>query len=206
MRTAVFALAFLAAACGSATTETAAPVAEAANLAEPWFLDAGQSRIAFVSIKADEIAETHTFTSLEGEVAPDGEAVVTIDLDSVETGVDIRNSRMREMLFETAMFANATVSARVPLDSFAELAAGARMRQSLPVTLSVHGMEAEIETDVFVTRLSPTAVLVETASPVLVNAFDFGLGEGVDRLRDVAGLPSISPAVPVTASFVFTQG
>ena len=40
---------------------------------------------------------------------------------------------------------------------------------------------------------------------MIVSAGDFGLGEGIEVLRDVAGLASISAAVPVTFNLVFTQ-
>jgi hypothetical protein len=42
--------------------------------------------------------------------------------------------------------------------------------------------------------------------PLIINAGGFALVEGVERLREVAGLHSISTAVPVTASLVFVPG
>lgn len=186
-------------ACGGGAPEvTADPSA-------PWQLAEDASRLAFVSIKADEVAETHTFKELEGSVGADGKATVTIDLSSVETNVDIRNERMREMLFEVARFPEAAVTADIPMDDLTGMDVGARSRMTLPVTVSLHGAEATFDADMFVTRVSARKVLVETASPILTTAFDFGLEGGVEALRDVAGLPSISPAVPVTVSFVFEQ-
>ncbi|MEM1380318.1 MAG: YceI family protein [Pseudomonadota bacterium] len=192
------------AACGSPST-TSAPAAPGADLSAAWQLDAEQSHLAFVSVKGGELAESHTFTDITGAVGPEGAASLTIGLDSVETNVDIRNERMREMLFETAKFANAQISADVPMETFSSLEVGERSRQLVPITVSLHGLEAEYDADMYVTRVSGTDVLVETASPVLTTAYDFGLDGGVEMLRNVAGLESISFAVPVTVSLMFSQ-
>lgn len=195
--------------CGGASEPGAGAQAGAAPSSEDklsgWRLADDESRLAFVSIKAGEVAETHTFRQLSGAMDESGIAEVTIDLASVETQVDIRNERMREIFFETAQFPDATVTADVPLEGLADLEVGARTGMVLPIAVTLHGMTAEYDADVFVSRLADGRVLVETASPVLTSAGDFGLLQGVERLREIAGLPSISPAVPVTVSLVFEQ-
>jgi len=42
--------------------------------------------------------------------------------------------------------------------------------------------------------------------PIIVMADTHGLVSGVEALREVAGLPSISRAVPVSFNVVFEQG
>lgn len=203
MRSAFGAAAFLmVAACGQvgeAETGGSAPAEDVT-----WRLVADESRLSFVSIKAGEVAETHTFESLSGSVTPGGQASVTIDLASVETNVEIRNERMQSMLFEVARFPDASVTASVPLEELSGLSVGERIRRSVPITVGLHGMNADYDADIYVTRIAEARVLVETASPVLVDASEFDLLEGIERLREVAGLPSITPAVPVTVSFVFS--
>ena len=46
-------------------------------------------------------------------------------------------------------------------------------------------------------------VLSGLASPILLNAADFGLDKGVSLLQEVAGLKSISTAVPVSFKLLF---
>ncbi|MED5420009.1 MAG: YceI family protein, partial [Pseudomonadota bacterium] len=41
--------------------------------------------------------------------------------------------------------------------------------------------------------------------PVIVNAWEFALGEGVEALRAIAGLDSISLAVPVSFVLAFDE-
>lgn len=191
------------AACGQ--TETQGPSGEAASLPTDasWTLDGEASRIAFVSIKDGEFIETHYFPSLSGSVAPSGESTVDIALEQVETKIDIRNDRMREMLFETGQFPTATIRTNVDPSAIEGLGVGERTRQSLTGTLTLHGQDAQIDVDAFVTRISPTRVEVQSVEPVVVYLSDFNLEPGLERLREVAGLSSITASSPVTFTFVF---
>ena len=66
-----------------------------------WNLVNEESRINFISIKASDIAEIHTFKELSGSVKNNGQAQVVINLSSSETLIPIRNERMGNLLFET---------------------------------------------------------------------------------------------------------
>ncbi len=54
-----------------------------------------------------------------------------------------------------------------------------------------------------ITRLDLDRLMVVSEQPVVVNARDFGLVPGVEALRKIVGLSSISLAVPVTFVLVF---
>jgi hypothetical protein len=41
--------------------------------------------------------------------------------------------------------------------------------------------------------------------PIVVTADEFGLQAGIEALREVAGLPSISRAVPISFTVLFDQ-
>jgi len=56
-----------------------------------------------------------------------------------------------------------------------------------------------------VVKLSKDRILAASVKPIIVNADQYELLGGVEKLREVANLPSISTAVPVTFSFVFKQ-
>jgi polyisoprenoid-binding protein YceI len=168
-----------------------------------WELDNGKSVVNFVSIKNDTVAEIHSFTSLVGYIGVDGKVQLGIDLDSVETLVPIRNERMRELLFETAKFPAANISAQVDPVLLAAVLDGGVVTADLPVTLSLHGIELALTVPVVVVGEGDQRLRVLTARPVMVNAADFGLGGGVTALREIAGLKAISAAVPVTLQLVF---
>ena len=55
-----------------------------------WTLDADASSLNVVSIKNNSIAEVHRFPDLSGAIGADGEATLSVGLDSVQTGIGIR--------------------------------------------------------------------------------------------------------------------
>lgn len=168
-----------------------------------WSVSGPDSRVSFVTVKAGEIAEVHHFEGLSGTVGADGKAVVEIPLDEVKTAIDIRDQRMRDILFETAKFPKATITAQLDLAGLGALAPGARQTLALPITVELHGASAQVEADFYVTRIGADRVLVETVEPIVVDAAAFGLLPGLAELQKIANLPSITPAAPVTASLLF---
>ncbi len=170
-----------------------------------WDLDGAKSSVSFISIKNDSVAELHSFTTLAGRAGPDGEVHLTINLDSVETLIPIRNERMREMLFETVKFPAATVTTAIAPGLIAAVAEGATVQTEQLLTLSLHGVEKAMTVPVVVSGDSGGNIQVFTPRPIIVNASDFGLEAGVAALQSVAGLQAISRAVPVTVHLVFTR-
>lgn len=194
----------------SVPSETADPTAidPVVSPASNWALDPAQSRLSFVSIKGGEAAEVHHFTSLDGTVNADGLATVNIPLASVETNVDIRNERMRDILFQVADYPSATITTKLDMTPLKLLETGQQLRMPLTGELALHGMKAPVETMVMVTRAAPDRVLVTSLDPIVVNANTFGLMPGLKQLQELANLSGITPDVPVTfqLSFAATQG
>jgi len=180
-----------------------APLLSASALAQ-WSLDNEASTLSFVTTKADHVAEAHTFDRLTGSLSSSGAVAVEIQLASVNTMIPIRNERMQAMLFETNMFPTAAVSAQVNVGDLAGMSAGSQRREAIEFTLSMHGIEQSYTADVMITRLAG-GLQASTVKPIVVTAEQHGLVSGVDALREVAGLPSISRAVPVTFSLTFTE-
>jgi hypothetical protein len=48
--------------------------------------------------------------------------------------------------------------------------------------------------------------MVAATKPLIVDATKFGLSDGIEKLREIAGLSSISHAVPVTFVMTFVAG
>lgn len=168
-----------------------------------WEIDNDRSSVNFISIKNDVVAETHSFGSLVGYIGTDGKVQVGIDLDSVETLIPIRNERMRELLFQTASFPTANISAQVDPGIIEAAAQGGIVTADVQVGLSLHGQDSLIVVPVVVMGEPGGPLRVVSARPVLINAANFGLEAGVNALREIAGLNSISTAVPVTLNLVF---
>lgn len=177
----------------------------AAAAQSDWVLDADASRLSFGSEKDGAVGEVHHFTRIDGVVGADGQFSLTIDLSSVETWADIRNERMIEFLFEVARYPEATLTGTIDLAAFDDLAEGMSREANLIGTLALHGLEQELDLFVIVTRLAEDRVLVVPDQLVILNAGDFDFGAGVEKLRELAGLNSISLAVPVSFYLVFER-
>lgn len=170
-----------------------------------WELDNTDSVINFVSIKNNSVAEVHSLPSLVGFIGADGNAQITINLESVQTLIDIRNDRMREMLFETVKFPVATITATVDPAVLEMVAKGSVMTTEQSVTLSLHGQEKTVTASLVIIGESENRLRVISTVPVLINAADFDLTGGVEALQKVAGLQAISAAVPVTLQLQFVK-
>lgn len=176
-----------------------------AMAAESWTVSSDLSSLAFVSVKKSTIGEVHKIEDLSGSLAADGSFSLTLGLDSVATGIEIRDQRMREFLFETTKFAEATITGKASDARIASLPVGEAMVTDLPFTLSLHGVEKQFVAKVLVSRLNEKQLFLSSLLPVIVNTGDFGLTAGVAKLQELAGLPSIAAAVPVTLNLTLTR-
>ncbi len=182
---------------------TLAMVALAAPAFSQWQLDGANSAITFISTKNASVAEQHSFDRLSGHITPSGLAEVTIELDSVETLIPIRNERMREMLFDTATFPLAQLSATVDPAILASVPAGGVVHSEIAVTVKLHGRQETVTAQVAIVGAGDGHLRVFSTRPVIIGAAEFGLDKGVAALQEVAGLSSISTAVPVSFHLVF---
>lgn len=147
--------------------------------------------------------EVHSFNSLSGDINSAGVATLTIDLNSVNSGVELRDQRMKDLLFETATYPTATITVTVPSALISGLAVGQATATDISASLNLHGVTGTIAAKVSVQKLSNNRILVQTLAPVLVKAGDHSLTNGVEALRAAVGIASISTAVPVDFALVF---
>ena len=187
----------------AANSSVASSANSSTNTNAAWDLDTEASYLNFVTTKNTHNVEVHSFGSLSGFISTGGVATVTIELDSVNTGIDIRNQRMRDLLFETASYPIATITVDVPATLLSSLSAGQTTQTDISASVNLHGVSTTVTTRVSVQRLSNSRVLVQSMAPVLPRAADFDLTDGVEALRSIANLTSISAAVPVDFALVF---
>ena len=170
-----------------------------------WTLDNNASELSFISIKAGDVGEVHRFSRIDGGVDDSGNATVTIQLASVETLIPIRDERMRDILFETGLFPTATLSTHIDPKLTDELMPGDSQTLTAEITLDLHGASVPLTMELAIARLSDSRVLVSSLKPVIVNAGVFDLANGIEELRELAGLPAISKAVPVSFVLMFVE-
>ncbi len=166
--------------------------------ATDWQLDNAQSKLSFVSTKKVNIAEVHSFGQLSGGLNAAGQFALNVDLSSVNTNIDIRDSRMKEFLFDVIDFPSAKITAMLEPELVNAMTIGQQKRSSVAGNLELHGQTQALNIDVVITKLADDTLFVVSAAPVILNVADYQLVEGVEKLRELAGLPSISQAVPVS--------
>jgi OOP family OmpA-OmpF porin len=177
-----------------------------AQAQQQWVLNGSASHFYMQTSKAESVTEIHQFTGLTGTIDGAGNADVKIDLTSVSSGVDVRDVRMRFLLFETYKFPNAEVTAKIDMSKLQDLTSQIRDTYPLHFTVAMHGMSKDFDAQVYVTRLSDQSVSVATAKPIVVKTDDFGLTAGLAKLSEaVNGTPIVS-AASFTFDLVFETG
>ena len=171
--------------------------------ADTWTLDGEASRVSFGSIKKDKVGEAHGFSGLSGSVSDDGAVQVTIDLNTVETNIDIRNERMIEHVFKGV--GEAAISAQVDMDELNGLAVGASTLVDVEGVLSFLGTDIELEAEMFAMRVAENRVLVTSNDLLFLSTEEAGITAGIDKLMELAKLPGITRTAPVMLRFVFTS-
>ena len=169
-----------------------------------WYLDGESSRLSFVSTKNANVSEVQRFLVLHGKVDPEGLAQVEVELESINSGIPLRDERMRKELFQIDRFPDAMITTKIDLRPINDLAPGAQLELRLPLMVDLHGKQHEYQAELLATRLDDRRFQVVTLEPLVVNAEDFDLAPGLETLRKMAGLSAISLSVPVGAVLIFT--
>ncbi len=169
--------------------------------ADSWTLDGGASKLAFGSIKFNDLGEVHSFGSIDGTVDASGAVTLGIDLASVQTNIDIRNERMIEHVFKNAP--RASISAQIDMAAMEAMAVGESAVMEVEGDLDLLGIEVPLYGDMFVMRLTEDKVMVTTDSMMFLSTADAEIDPGVDKLMELASLPNIVRAVPVTLRLMF---
>lgn len=170
-----------------------------------WILDSDASDITFTTVKKETVAEISNFRGLTGSVDTRGNASIAIPLSKVDTKIPVRDERMRTLLFETTKFAEARVTAQIDADQLKALQPGETTTLETNITLALRNVEHQEIARLQVTALNDDRILVTTVEPIVINASDYQLLKGIEKLREVAGLDSISPVVPVTVRLLFEE-
>ncbi|WP_299294117.1 YceI family protein [uncultured Tateyamaria sp.] len=169
--------------------------------ADSWTLDGAASKLAFGSIKFNDLGEVHSFKSIDGTVGADGAVALGIDLSSVETNIDIRNERMIEYVFKNAP--RAAIDAQIDMAVLDAVAVGDSTVMEVDGNLELLGVEVPLYGDLFIMRLAEDKVMVTTDSMIFLSTADAEIDPGVDKLMELASLPNIVRAVPVTLRLMF---
>lgn len=167
-------------------------------------LNKGASQLNFVSIKNEHKTEIHSFDLFTGSLSDVGELTINIELASVNTLIPIRNERMQSMLFNTGLFPTAIFQASID-KNLLNIGEGKTKNISINGNLKIQDRTVPILFEVVITGLSNGALQATTVKPTMLSTTRLGLDNGVEALKKIANLESISKTVPVSFSVVFEK-
>jgi len=168
-----------------------------------WRVDSGQSTFSFTTTKAARpgavaLAEVQTFRQIDGSIGDDGKLVFDVDLASVETNIDLRNQRLKDMLFKVADHPKAVFNGDVDMRRVQALHTGASMDIDVSGALAISGVARPLSASLRVVKLANGALFVGTRLPVVVNLKDYGLQDEVEALRALMNLDVLAGSAPVS--------
>ncbi len=170
-----------------------------------WTLDSSSSSLNFQTISDGSNLEISKFDAFDGVVDESGSAKLRIQLDSVNTDEDLRNVRLRFLLFETYKFAEATVSTSIDPALLSTLSEKTNIEVPIEFELDFHGVKRPFQVQTVVNKLIDNQVSVSSVAPVSIETTLFDLDAGMKKLEESSNV-SIVPMAAVSFNLVFNTG
>jgi len=169
-----------------------------------WVLNNKASTLNFITTKNASKTEIQTFNKLQGKISGT-KVTLTVDLSSVDTGIEIRDERLRELFFKVAKYPTATVTLDIKKNDIYPMKPGQIKTLQLDAEITIQGVEQTMPVQLQVVELEKNQRLVFSSEPIIVDLKNFYLLKGVNQLREIAKLKSINTQIPVTFSLLFTK-
>lgn len=169
-----------------------------------WVLQQDQSQLQFASVKNQTIAELHRFTELSGTIKGN-QLTIDIAVASLDTQIPIRNERMQKHLFAMETYPTISATATLNMADYQGMSVGSTQTTTVNLAVTIASVSQTLPAHIQVSQLADGKLLATTTAPILVRASNFNLTDGIDTLKNIAGLNEIDYVVPVTFSVVFAQ-
>jgi len=169
-----------------------------------WVLDNDRSTLNFITTKNASKTEIQSFDVMQGRIDKK-QAVLIVDLKSVDTGITIRDERLRKLFFNVADFPTASVRIALDKEKIKSIKKGQSKTFQLDAEINLHGLKRTLLVTVKVIALDDHQLMVISENPLIIDLKGFALLDSVNQLREIAKLKSINSAIPVTFSLVFSK-
>ena len=164
---------------------------------QAWTLS-DESRISLTSTKNGLVSETHSLAAIKGEVSAAGKVELALDLRAIETNIPIRNERMQTWLFSDEPVAKLSANVQAALS-----AKETAFTIDQALTLEANGNTVMLDVPLTVVREGDA--MAKVAGQLVIDVADFGYAPSIEKLREIAGLKSISTEVPIDVKLVFVH-
>lgn len=175
---------------------------EEENYYPVWSLEPSLSSLDFASTKNAKVTEKHSFAKISGSLLSNNQFVLTIDLSSVNASIEIRNERINKHIFNTEKHKKAMVIGQ--FDLFDIPMKGQSIESILQANLYFQNLRLPISVNVTIENQGEQLV-VSSNKAIILSAETLQITEGVDTLKGLANLKSISPEFPVSFKLVLKR-
>jgi len=172
------------------------PHQTASKTAQSWVLNPAHSSISIISTKNSKVSEVSNFTQFSGSIDGNLNLNISIDLNSLETNIPIRNERMQKHLFQSGMYPTADIRTQL---TASDLIPGVH---KITFDVDLHGVSSILEAEFMVFEQYGNKVIT-LHKPLIVDAATFGLESGISTLKNLAKLQSIDFTVPINLILSF---
>jgi hypothetical protein len=170
-----------------------------------WTLDAANSNISYGTIKNSMIGESNTFKTISGTIDDNGHINIEIALASVDTQLELRDQRMRDIVFKVAENVSAKLTGDMNLQAHQDQEIGTSRVIEATIGLELVGEKLEHDVMLVITRLAENKVMVTPHGVMFIDADEYELLDAIEELRNLAGLDSIASVVPMSFYLTFTK-
>lgn len=170
-----------------------------------WVLDSNNSNLSYGSIKNGFIGESNTFKKISGNIDDNGHINIDIDLASVDTKLELRDQRMRDIVFKVAENATAKLTGDMNLEAHHDQAIGTSKVIEATIGIELVGQKIDYDVMLTVTRLAENKVMITPHGVIFLDVEDFELADAIEKLRELAGLDTIATVAPMSFYLTFEK-
>jgi polyisoprenoid-binding protein YceI len=168
--------------------------------AKDFTVDEKLSTVSFATIKLQYVVEPAIISDLSGSVSSSGDVLIQIPLNSISTGIQIRNERLNALFFNSSQFPTITVNAKLPSNIVS--ASNIATQVTLPADVTLFGQTQTVNFTVNIVKAGKL-MSVSSSTPTIVNASSFGIPtDNLTALAATVGGIPISDKVPVSISLI----
>lgn len=168
-----------------------------------YIIDETVSTVSFSTIKKQYVIEPAVITGIAGAIDQTGTLTAEIPISSLDSGIQVRDERLRKLFFNAEMYPLITVSAKVPANVLQSDKFIAQL--AVPFSITVMDTTKDMSTKVNLVKVGDT-IAVSTSQPIVINAAEFNIpNENLSQLAATVGNIPISTTVPVSFSLVLNK-
>jgi len=159
------------------------------------------SSVSFATIKKQFVVEPATINGLTGNLDDTGKFEINVPVVNIDTGVSIRNERLKSLFFNSALNPTIAISGQFKLATLKNDVEKA----IVPASVSFYGKTKAFNFPVMITK-AKNAITISSYAPVIVKASDFGIPtENLNKLSATVGGLALSDIIPLSINIVLKK-